>query len=47
MTQDARPSGASTKERVICVQKNAPTDPFLAPFFETVMRSALTPTIAS
>jgi len=37
MTQDARPSGASTKERVIGVQKNAPTDPFLAPFFETAV----------
>ena len=37
MTQDARPSGASTKERVIGVQKNAPTDPFLAPFFETAI----------
>ena len=37
MTQDARPSGASTKERVIGVQKNAPTDPLLAPFFETAV----------
>ncbi len=37
MTQDARPSGASTKERVIGVQKNAPTDPFLAPFFKTAV----------
>jgi hypothetical protein len=37
MTQGARPSGAPTKERVIGVQKNAPTDPFLAPFFETAV----------
>jgi 4-carboxymuconolactone decarboxylase len=37
MTRDARPSGASTKERVIGVQKNAPTDPVLAPFFETAV----------
>jgi 4-carboxymuconolactone decarboxylase len=37
MTQDARPSGASTKERVIGVQKNGPADPFLAPFFETAV----------
>src|SRR5690349_22150312 len=37
MTQDARPSGTSTKERVIGVQKNAPADPFLVPFFETAV----------
>jgi 4-carboxymuconolactone decarboxylase len=37
MTQDARPSGASTKQRVFGEQKNAPGDPFLAPFFETAV----------
>ncbi len=35
MTQDAIPSGASTKQRVFGDQKKAPGDPFLAPFFAT------------
>jgi 4-carboxymuconolactone decarboxylase len=35
MTPDVRPSGASTKQRVFGDQKKAPSDPFLAPFFET------------
>jgi hypothetical protein len=38
MTQDARPSGASIRERVFGganVQRPAQPDPFLAPFFET------------
>lgn len=37
MTQDARPSGASTKQRVFGDQKQAPGDPFMAPFFETAV----------
>jgi hypothetical protein len=37
MTQDARPSGASTKLRVFGDQKQAPGDPFLAPFFEAAV----------
>jgi Uncharacterized homolog of gamma-carboxymuconolactone decarboxylase subunit len=37
MTQDERPSGASTKQRVFGDQKKAPGDPFLAPFFETAV----------
>src|SRR5256712_3642016 len=38
MTQDTRPSGASIRQRVggeANVQRTAPGDPFLAPFFET------------
>src|SRR4029077_12011766 len=40
MTQDARPSGASIRQRVFGeanVQRKAPSDPFLAPFFETAI----------
>jgi 4-carboxymuconolactone decarboxylase len=37
MTQDERPSGASTKQCVFGDQKKAPGDPFLAPFFETAV----------
>jgi len=37
MTQHARPSGASTKQRVFGDEKPAPGDPFLAPFFETAV----------
>jgi hypothetical protein len=40
MTQDARPSGASIRQRVFGeanVQRKAPSDPFLAPFFETAV----------
>jgi hypothetical protein len=37
MTQDARPSGASTKQRVFGDQKQARGDPFLASFFETAV----------
>jgi len=38
MTQDARPSGASVKQRVFGDQmKKAPPDPFLVPFFETAV----------
>src|ERR1700692_4944412 len=37
MIQDARPSGASTKERGVGIQKTAPTDPCLAPFFEAAV----------
>ncbi len=36
-TQGARPSGASTKQRVFGDQKKTPGDPFLAPFFETAI----------
>ena len=38
MSQDARPSGASIRQRVVGDQvKKAPPDPFLAPFFETAV----------
>src|SRR3981189_1193272 len=40
MTQDARPSGASIRQRVFGeanVQRKAPGDPFLVPFFETAI----------
>jgi 4-carboxymuconolactone decarboxylase len=37
MTQDARRSGASTKQRVFGDQRNVPGDPFLRPFFETAV----------
>ena len=40
MAQDARPSGASIRERVVgqgSGQQTAPGDPFLAPFFETAI----------
>src|SRR6266849_4113678 len=40
MTQDARPSGASIRQRVFGganVQRPAQPDPFLAPFFETAI----------
>src|SRR2546427_10688942 len=40
MTQDARPSGASIRQRVFGdanVQRTAPGDPFLAPFFESAI----------
>src|SRR6266852_7073479 len=40
MIQDARPSGASIRQRVVGeanVQRTAPGDPFLAPFFETAI----------
>jgi 4-carboxymuconolactone decarboxylase len=40
MTQDARPSGASIRQRVVGEangQRTAPGDPFLAPFFETAI----------
>lgn len=38
MTQDAKPSGASIRQRVFGeVQRTAPGDPFLAPFFETAI----------
>src|SRR5229473_2090312 len=40
MTQDTRPSGASIRQRVVGeanVQRKAPGDPFLAPFFETAI----------
>ena len=37
MAQGARPSGASTKQRVFGDQKQAPGDPFLAPFFDTAV----------
>src|SRR5438094_9992694 len=40
MTQDARPSGASIRERVFGganVQRPAQPDPVLAPFFETAI----------
>ncbi len=40
MTQDTRPSGASIRRRVVGeanVQRTAPGDPFLAPFFETAI----------
>ena len=40
MTQDARPSGASIRQRVLGeenVQRKAPGDPFLAPFFEAAI----------
>jgi len=40
MTQDARPSGASIRQLVFGeanVQRKAPGDPFLAPFFETAI----------
>jgi hypothetical protein len=40
MTQDARPSAASIRQRVFGeanVQRTAPSDPFLAPFFETAI----------
>src|SRR6266853_3813505 len=41
MTQDTRPSGASIRQRVVVgeanVQRTAPGDPFLAPFFETAI----------
>jgi len=40
MTQDTRPSGASIRQRVVGeanVQRTAPGDPFLAPFFETAI----------
>ena len=33
--QDARPSGASVKERVVGAGAPSQSDPFLAPFFET------------
>jgi len=39
-TQDARPSGASIRQRVVGGsngQRTAPTDPFLSPFFETAL----------
>ncbi len=39
MIQDARPSGASIRQRVVGeanVQRTAPADPFLAPFFDGV-----------
>ena len=39
-TQDARPSGASIRQRVFGEAKGQPTarrDPFLAPFFETAL----------
>ena len=38
MTRDARASGASIRQRVFGeVQRTAPSDPFLAPFFETAV----------
>src|SRR2546423_5847015 len=40
MTKDTRPSGASIRQRVVGeanVQRPAPGDPFLAPFFETAI----------
>ena len=40
VTQDARPSGASIRQRVFGEangQRTAPGDPFLAPFFETAI----------
>ena len=40
MTQDARSSGASIRQRVVGeanLQRKAPGDPFLAPFFETAV----------
>src|SRR6266853_2027229 len=37
MTEDAIPSGASTKQRVFGDQKKVPGDPSLAPFFETAV----------
>jgi len=40
MTQEARPSGASIRQRVFGeanVQRTAPGDPFLAPFFESAI----------
>ena len=40
MTQHARPSGASMRQRVFGeanVPRTAPSDPFLAPFFETAI----------
>ncbi len=36
MTQDARPSGASIRERVVG-KPTAQSDPFLAPFFEAAI----------
>src|SRR5689334_16148978 len=41
-TQDERPSGSSTRQRVLGAPTSTPTapgggDPFLAPFFETVI----------
>ena len=39
-TQDARPSGATIRQRVFGEAKSQPTarrDPFLAPFFETAL----------
>ena len=39
-TQDARPSGATIRQRVLGEAKSQPTarrDPFLAPFFETAL----------
>jgi 4-carboxymuconolactone decarboxylase len=35
--EPARPSGASTKQRVFGDQGKTPGDPFLAPFFETAL----------
>ena len=40
LTQDTRPSGASIRQRVVGeanVQRTAPGDPFLAPFFENAI----------
>jgi 4-carboxymuconolactone decarboxylase len=40
MTQDAKPSGASIRQRVVGEangQRTAPGDPLLAPFFETAI----------
>ena len=38
VTQEARPSGASIRQRVVGeVQRTAPSDPFLPPFFETAI----------
>jgi len=40
VTQDARPSGASIRQRVFGEANGQPTgqrDPFLAPFFQTAL----------